>query len=628
MSIVKESKRKGRFLVPEYNVETSNLFQNPEKYEIELEIIPAQVGVGTAFDDIKSLDSIIKKMTKFILSGLQKTNYPVSYTEQDTIGQEYLKMILKDKYKEVKRIYPSHFIGPSSYTLQINNIAPINNDIDIPNIRNNYTVTEKADGLRKLLYISKKGKIYLFDTNMNIEFTGAVTKNKDFFETLLDGEHILHNKKNEFINLFAAFDVYYIGNEDIRRLHFLPITEEEKEKNDKYRLYRLIHLIKNLDPISIVGGKLTPIRIENKKFVTTFGGKSIFSGCNLIMEQINKNLFTYETDGLIFTPMNLGVGLNNDEEELKSWKSTWDYSFKWKPAEFNTVDFLITTQKTPTNEDFIGNIFQDGKDTLSVDQLSQYKRLILRVGFDEKKHGYINPCADIINNKLPNIHNVDDNEGYKPLPFYPTNPYDPEANICNILLRSDNFGNKKIYTEEDQVIEDNMIVEFRYDLDREKQWRWVPLKVRYDKTAEFRRGLKNYGNAYHVANSNWHSIHNPITRKMISTGKEIPNELGDDDIYYNRISKATQTRGLRDFHNLFVKKLLVMSVSKRGDTLIDYAVGKGGDIPKWIAAKLSFVFGIDISKDNIENRLDGVCARFLNYRKKIKKYAIWIIFTW
>jgi hypothetical protein len=75
---------------------------------------------------------------------------------------------------------------------------------------------------------------------------------------------------------------------------------------------------------------------------------------------------------------------------------------------------------------------------------------------------------------------------------------------------------------------------------------------------------------------------------------------------------------LRDFHNLFVKKLLITSVSNKGHTLIDYAVGKGGDLPKWIAANLSFVFGIDISRDNIENKLDGVCARYLNYRKKYK----------
>ena len=30
-----------------------------------------------------------------------------------------------------------------------------------------------------------------------------------------------------------------------------------------------------------------------------------------------------------------------------------------------------------------------------------------------------------------------------------------------------------------------------------------------------------------------------------------------------------------------------------------------GDLSKWIDAKLSFVYGIDVSKDNIENRIDG-----------------------
>ena len=46
------------------------------------------------------------------------------------------------------------------------------------------------------------------------------------------------------------------------------------------------------------------------------------------------------------------------------------------------------------------------------------------------------------------------------------------------------------------------------------------------------------------------------------------------------------------------------------------ACGKGGDFPKWIKASLSFVFGIDISRDNIENRIDGACARFLKYRRR------------
>ena len=75
---------------------------------------------------------------------------------------------------------------------------------------------------------------------------------------------------------------------------------------------------------------------------------------------------------------------------------------------------------------------------------------------------------------------------------------------------------------------------------------------------------------------------------------------------------------MRDFHNLYVKKTLIQGVSKKGNTLIDFACGKGGDLPKWINAELSFVFGIDIAKDNIENRLNGACARYLQFKKTTK----------
>jgi len=75
---------------------------------------------------------------------------------------------------------------------------------------------------------------------------------------------------------------------------------------------------------------------------------------------------------------------------------------------------------------------------------------------------------------------------------------------------------------------------------------------------------------------------------------------------------------MKDFHNLYVKRRLIIGASKQGDTLIDFACGKAGDLPKWIGAKLSFVFGTDLSPDNLENRLDGACARFLKLKKSNK----------
>ncbi len=291
---------------------------------------------------------------------------------------------------------------------------------------------------------------------------------------------------------------------------------------------------------------------------------------------------------------------------------------KWKPPEFNSIDFLITTKKTTLGEDFIGNIFESGEDMYVSDQLTPYKTLVLRVGFDERKHGYINPCQDIIEDNLPHQQRPEDRSSYKPVPFYPTDPTPPfPAYLANILLQ-DQHGEKGMRTEEGETIEDETIVEFRYDKEAKPMWQWKPIRVRHDKTADYRRSGRNFGNAYHVAQSVWKSIHNPVTAQMLSTGKGIPDDLAGTDIYYNRVTGATITQQLRNFHNLYVKRVLILGASSRGGTLIDMSVGKAGDLPKWIAAKLSFVFGLDVSRDNIENRLDGACARFLNYRKRLR----------
>lgn len=635
---------------PEYTIQGANVFDNIENYEIELEVLNNKVGAGTDYSIISNtLPKALRKSIIYVLSGLQNTNYPIPYSEIRRVGDDYLKLVYGKEYHAKMRMKPKMFLGPSSSTLQMSNIAPLNDDTVIPNIRKDYTVTEKADGMRKLMYINNDGKIYLIDTNMNIQYTGAVTKNVDLRQTILDGEHILHNKKGDFINLYAAFDVYIINKKDVRANSFIPPPLDDKKDVilEKYRLPLLVNIIKNMSAISPINDKPSPLRIENKNFEADGPNKDIFQCCNTIIDKQKQGLYEYEVDGLIFTPAYFGVACNKPGQAGPLNKPSWEHSFKWKPPEFNTIDFLVTTKKDVNgSEDFVGNIFQEGTNTTAYDQLSQYKTLILRVGFDEKKHGYINPCADVMNDNVPSYaHNkststtkigqcgevvtIDKNTDrsiYKPLPFYPTSPFDTEASICNIMLQTDESGNKRLFTEENDVFSDGMIVEFKYDFTRENKWRWVPLRVRYDKTEEYKKGFPQYGNAYHVANNNWHSIHNPITEKMIRSGQDIPEELVDDDVYYNRVSGKSSTRGLRDFHNQYVKKLLVTSVAKKGNTLIDYAVGKGGDFPKWINAKLSFVFGIDISQDNIENRVDGACARYLNYRKdyKVMPHALFV----
>jgi len=57
-------------------------------------------------------------------------------------------------------------------------------------------------------------------------------------------------------------------------------------------------------------------------------------------------------------------------------------------------------------------------------------------------------------------------------------------------------------------------------------------------------------------------------------------------------------------------------MSKSNNNLLDMTVGKAGDLPKWIQARLNAVVGIDYSVDNIENQLDGACTRYLRERQK------------
>ena len=145
------------------------------------------------------------------------------------------------------------------------NIMPTE-DTDSPNINNNYTVTDKADGDRKLLYISSNNKIYLIDTNMNVQYTGAISDNDDLRRTIVDGEHILHDKEGKYINLYAAFDIYYLKGEDVRSKQFVPNENVDDKTMLNYRLPLMVNVIKNINAKSIVKGEDVPIRIEKKTF--------------------------------------------------------------------------------------------------------------------------------------------------------------------------------------------------------------------------------------------------------------------------------------------------------------------------------------------------------------------------
>ena len=708
VSIVHENKtqrsthnaRRPKFIAT-HTLQESEVLRGPERYEVELELDNTRIGVGTDFDTPAKVLDALRKCIRIVLGGLQRTPYPIGFREMNQVKLDYMKLIHGPEFQE-RHIFPRDFVGPSSRTLQLENLVNAE-DLQVTTVLQNYTVTDKADGERRLLFVSPNGRVYMIDMTMSVIFTGTHVSKKDQSTTatkgvdakyplensLLDGEWIRSNRRGDPIQLYAAFDVYYVHGRNVREYGFIPPTEsesgivveepepEEEEEMHRsqskrvtpielYRLPILTEYIQKLSVVSVVGGDEAPsvdkkktkaeqakertkiastntasctvpiLRIQPKRFYSSNPTSSIFAACAQILSNARDGLYEYETDGIIFTPSHTGAGGDRVGTTGPNYKHTWDLSFKWKPPQYNTIDFLVTTQKDKKGRPTIHHHFQEGRNLQGIQDVAKYQVLILRVGFDPWKHAYANPWLSLIENDVPKPFgkDLDNVEGYRPVPFQPTQPSDSNACFAHVTLHDLGNGRFGMQTEEGEVFEEDTIVEFRYDFSREGAWKWVPIRVRHDKTSELRAGEKNYGNAYHVANNNWTSIHQPITEEMVTTGEGIPTEatvLQDEDVYYHRGADTvpaqgsmqgkaqrtiTSTQAMRDFHNLYVKKKLILAVSNPGDILMDYAVGKGGDLPKWIQARLKFVFGLDISKDNIQNRLDGACVRYLKAARK------------
>ena len=91
-------------------------------------------------------------------------------------------------------------------------------------------------------------------------------------------------------------------------------------------------------------------------------------------------------------------------------------------------------------------------------------------------------------------HYEKDKKDEKEISFIPNNPYDKDSYKCYVELSD----NGKIYVEEEgpngrETIENDSVVEFKYVNHSDKRLRWVPLRIRHDKTQ---------GNAFVTANNN------------------------------------------------------------------------------------------------------------------------------
>lgn len=632
-SIVKSSNQddRGNF-IPVRDIHQSGVFKNFEKHEIELElsnenILTHKPNQGTSNQYAKLISREMQKTIRKVQVGLQKSPFPIPKDEMVQILENYIRVIHGAKKETpIERIIgrqgitsPKNFIGPSSVTLQFENIyspEESNNTSNLPCVKKGYTVTEKADGTRCLLFIAENMKIYLIDMNLNVIYTGIqLKKGLSVKNIILDGEYITKDKNSTPISSFMAFDMYFNSFGDIRQLPFIPTND----KNGRYPLLQMfVGIINSEIQDEIEHLSTNSCKLGVKQFILIDDQETDYEfhkSCRAVLEMDH----IYNVDGLIFTPAFLAVGAESHSPFVPGpiTKIRWTHSFKWKPPQYNTNDFLATTLKAEdnTNKDKITNLVEPNTTAGEPIQMSQYKTLELRCGFSQKNSGYLDAFSRILTKQRMRRYREEfaNASHYIPTLFYPTDYPDKYAHVCNVMLKPDENGLMQMFTEEGEIFDDDTIVEFRYEKSNSDGFKWIPLRVRNDKTHEYRKGLKSYGNDYETANNNWKSIMNPITEEMLITGELPPFDevIMKGDTYYTK-SNAGDRDILQKFHN-YVKEQLIITNTQRGQTLIDVACGKAGDLWKWEKADVSFVFGVDYSRDNIENRFDGAAARYMNY---------------
>ena len=567
----------------------SKIINKTQQYEFYIDI------TNTEKDNI--IPAIIK-----MEQALHLNSFIISKNQQLDVIKDYGQLVKSDIYTRRYDEKKPPLLTPKPFTLErINMLNPSDYEhtYGFTSILTEYTVTEKADGERLLMYINGTGGVYLINNSHQVIDTGLKSPS-ELYNTLIDGEYITCNKRrdNSSVGLYASFDIYYYNGKKITQL---PLIASNTDKPDKAESSgegcRYNYLVKTEKLLK--GKSEFAIDYIVKEHMYS---KDILNDCKNILTNI---AYPYEIDGLIFTPAKLAVYSNyaNKPEPLTE-KLGWDRVLKWKPPEQNSIDFLVKKC-----------------DIITIDTVS-YVEFKLYVGYN---------ASQIENYTMKDVFNyiykfnqykekIKEREKYVCRLFMPEYYYEKGIERSLIKLQA----NKEIRCENGDKIDDEIIVEFNYDSsEANPSMRWKPMRVREDKTRIYRQGvLSKTLNDFSVACNIWRSIHNPISQNNIIGNERIVNnmdvaELSSNDIYYSRTiqNEARLSHQMLVFHNHGIKELLYSKPPRKG-SIVELACGQGGDLNRWIKNEYRFVLGVDLVKNNIYSPNHGAYARLLRERKR------------
>ena len=577
-------------------IENSNVLTNPEKYEIEVELIKPKEEVI----DIKSKFLLFVQHVGTVLQSVQGSYYIMAETEKRNVIKNYQKMV--DNYSR------NLFHGPLARTLKVQNMKQYPELSDADTIRHNYVVTDKADGDRCLLYVNTDNKVYLISRGRN-NSNSVMSMGCSFVNhanTLLDGEYITVDVMGNEVSMYLFQDVYYHRGKDVRNQ---PLGVHEKQANTRQNImYSIEEILKGKDGL-VSQDATNPFVMHRKKYYRG-EGDDIFEMAHKILLKVDKlsgglldngrNLFSYNVNGLIFMPTKLGVGQNyaNDNIGVLGIKP-WLRIYKWQSPKRNSIDFRIKMRRDLINKEIVTDYHNGAK----------FKQVFLQVIYHPTYHNdYYG--QRVLNENLKYIA-TDQHINFEPIYPFDGN-IDVNGNLVNNAQIASIATNQDgdLLTLEGDVIQEGNIVEFIYDnSEPETKYRWKPYRIR--------RNIVTSG--FHTANDIWETLQQPISTRMIISGETPNNTLTPTVMNNNYIG-----RPINIFQNYIKNKLLQIATDDVSEVnLMDFTCGKIGDITRWKNNKVKFVVAIDDDPHKIHNPIDGACARVLKQTKKeeLKKLA-------
>ena len=384
--------------VKEGQTSFSEVLRTIEKYEVEIEFINLEriktAGVESFFNDnvLQFLqDILIQSQQGFVL---------MSHKDKETYLHEYQQLIQK-----------TGFIAADVVALTKNDLNKVQNG--------HYSVTDKADGDRYLLFISAEGRSILIKKQANDTVT-CVDIGYQFLESarrsLYDGE-LVKTTNGEYH--FLIFDCFFYGGQNVRSL---PLYDKDQGKATRYKYCQQFNDFDVELPTPVIPSPIKGFICKTYEFDVGEKGKNIFVLTKVLKDHLDEDELKYNNDGWIYTDYT--VPYPDAKQD--------DFVFKWKPPNKLSIDFYV-------------------------EFLSQYPET-------SGKNRYIEVCLK--------VGNKQDLIEFKP---------DGQSFLCRLKVDDRGFP-LTVGVEDQAIIYNKSIVEFIYEPKNPEGFKWVPIRFRADKT--------------------------------------------------------------------------------------------------------------------------------------------------